>query len=487
MEKLNDFTTLLDSCIKLYKQLQELFLTSLNDILMKKTLERLLKNDLIHDTIKIIKLKDYNIEDVINTLDDNSNNLFIKLANEYKLIINSNLIEKYTEQTKSQTKPQTKKPKANAKVKVKKSYEIEVLSNYIGDILETEKVNNIIEMGCGKSYLTDNILLNDNMVYIGIDKKDHLIEQTKKLNSSDNAVVINYELTVENFPNLYNSEISKYIKNEGIMLFGLHSCGNLTSDTIKLFALNDCFSHLVIIGCCLNLLTEFITPEAKQTELFKTYIENIGYDNKGVYLEETIRYEANDLIGYPLSQHIKANYPELFLARAARNAAMQNFPYSKEKLILNSQTDYHKKIFYRTLFQGFLEEHFEDIKKYYGYGKVDVNANETFSQYVRKMFGNFDKIFKTSENDVFRQAKQKFDSLNNIDEFAEEYFNRMKEYEDLVWAISVIKLKFAKLIEIIIALDRILYLKDNKVENIKLIKIFDEKKSVRNILIYAKK
>ena len=51
----------------------------------------------------------------------------------------------------------------------------------------------------------------------------------------------------------------------------------------------------------------------------------------------------------------------------------------------------------------------------------------------------------------------------------------------------MIRMKFSKLIEYIIALDRIIYLFENNIYNIRLIKTFNESLSTRNILIYASK
>ena len=42
--------------------------------------------------------------------------------------------------------------------KVKKEHEVEQLSNFIEKITPNEKIETLLEMGCGKSYLTETIL-----------------------------------------------------------------------------------------------------------------------------------------------------------------------------------------------------------------------------------------------------------------------------------------------------------------------------------------
>lgn len=69
----------------------------------------------------------------------------------------------------------------------------------------------------------------------------------------------------------------------------------------------------------------------------------------------------------------------------------------------------------------------------------------------------------------------------------EKFYSIYSEFENLFWAFYIIRIKFAKIIEYIIALDRIIYLKENNVENVELVKIFDDNKSARNLLIFATK
>ena len=152
----------------------------------------------------------------------------------------------------------------------------------------------MLEMGCGKSYLTESLLKdNPNCLYIGIDMKEKLIEKSQQIYSNQNVIVLSGIVTANNFDEFYIKNIKQHIKEhkkaeKNIFLFGLHSCGNLTSDTLRLFANHEFFSHLAIVSCCMNLLTEYVTPTAQQTELFKDYEANVGVNNKGEKLEQTL-------------------------------------------------------------------------------------------------------------------------------------------------------------------------------------------------------
>ena len=55
------------------------------------------------------------------------------------------------------------------------------------------------------------------------------------------------------------------------------------------------------------------------------------------------------------------------------------------------------------------------------------------------------------------------------------------------YALNLIRIKFAKIVEYIIALDRIIFLMEKGINNVKLIRIFNNHISPRNLLIFASK
>lgn len=491
MESIENDTTKykkhLEECINIYKQVHHIMLISLNDVFMNDQFNLLKNDELIKDTIDILTQNEYNLDKILNSnLSSSKENKFIKLSFELDKVINSPIIEKYSSETTTITKNKIK-------VKKKKSYEVDILSTYMVDILESNNINNIIEMGCGKSYLTDSILLNDSMIYFGIDKKDDLIEKSKKSKTKkENSIVLNYNVTNDNYKYLYESDIEPLLKSpkDKVLLFGLHSCGNLTSNTLKMFVDNSCFTHIVIIGCCLNLLMEYITPETKESDLFKLYIQSIGYDNKGNFLEQSLLYEYNfSSIGFPLSRYIIEEHPRIFLGRTARNSAMQNSPKNEDKIINVKQNISYKKLFYRTLLQAFFESNYEEMKLVYGFGKMNINISDDFSIYLNVVFENIEKILLKNNCDDNKDKYAKFCEFRNgiNKDLINQFYSKWEIYENIVWAVYIIRLKFAKLIEYLIALDRVIYLQENNVKNVKLVKIFEESMSVRNILIYASK
>lgn len=487
-----DFTFLLDKFISLFLSFQKILLISLNDLFFQENLKNLSNDKLVNDTLKILKQNNYDLEQLLSTnifdTENYNENLFLNYSKIMFDLLSNPLIIQHAHISSTSNK--------RIKRTLKKSYEVDVLSNYLIHILESQNLKCIFEMGCGKSYLTDDIMISDDMLYIGVDRKDDLIDKTSKVlnsNGKENSYVLNHYINVKNFGSLYDSEIKAIFNKkcingqiyDKILLFGLHSCGNLTSDTIKLFTQYDCFSNIVIVGCCLNLLKEYVSKDALQSDEFEYYIKHIGYDNKGNYLEQTLLYEYEfEEIGYPMSQYIVSKYPKLFLSRTVRNSSMQSIPKTEDKICDSKNNIFYKKILYRTMLQAFFEIYFPSLKNYYGYGKVKLEINDDFKVYLHQIFNNLIKKGNIKDIEELILLKQKLEKDPDI---VDKFINNFLNYEDLLWAFYTIRLKFSRIVEYIIALDRIIYMKEQGVNKIELIKIFDERFSVRNLLIYASK
>ena len=87
-----------------------------------------------------------------------------------------------------------------------------------------------------------------------------------------------------------------------------------------------------------------------------------------------------------------------------------------------------------------------------------------------------EKILKKIEN-LMDNGGDKMEKF-----YEENKFLYMKHY-----ALNLIRIKFAKIVEYIIALDRIIFLMEKGINNVKLIRIFNNHISPRNLLIYASK
>lgn len=525
-------------------------------------------NELLKDTVKIIHKLDYSLEKIISNKELESinpechidNNLYIRLSNEFHILCNSNLIDRSNILSNSEESKKIKNGFKN-----KKNYETSMLIEFLKKELSLFKSDdhiNLIEFGCGKIYQTQEILNQfDNISYYGIDKNEDLIRKIQKLKEDNEASInsndygnkdnyckeksnrkrkykginigksnkiysriniFNYFVTENNFSEIYNKEIlSKSKNNSKNILFGLHCCGNLTSDAMKIFVNCKFIGKIYIIGCCLNLINEQVITSEKsisnEEEIYKQSISihfsSLGYDNKGNYLDETIFYKNNcESIGYPISKYVmkeslKGNIFS-FLSRLSRFSAMNSLV--EDTNLNNSNINvysniYYKEKLYKSMFEGLMDhmEEFKYVKEYKGLlissFKIDFSEEITFEDYVNNIYKKFQS---DTGKEKLKVVNNRFSSFD-IDQFLikfeminkainektsvklNELIEEMYKNKDYLIASYIIKMRFSKIVEYIIAVDRVLFLYENHCENIRLIKIFDSIYSQRNLMISA--
>ena len=480
---ISGYRTLLDQFICLYKKIQEIFSINLNDAFKKNNYSKMITSKFLKDTEELFIHYNYDINKIINLKSFsetiNNENLFVKYSLEYEDIVKNNLIINNEEENEILENQQNKS---------KKAHEVKKLSNFIKKSQTISYSEILFEIGCGKSYLTDALLScdNNNLIYIGVDMNKKVIDKAKEIYSKyKNVYLLNSFINFDNFSEFYEKSIKNILiennkLNKNIFLFGLHSCGNLTSNTLKIFINNNYFKSIAIVGCCLNLLKEYINPQLKASKEFSDFYNGIGYDKKGNFLDNNLIFEIKNNennIGYPLCEYIKNNYKNFFLGKNVRNAAMMNSFENSPFESISTQ-----KNFFRALLQKFLEDNLEEYGNIYGLGKNKYIENCTFQEYMK------DFLLQIKNKETNKVISEKIEELiKNIDVVGKEFYENNKFLNSKHYALNLIKIKFAKIVEYIVALDRIIYLLEQGINNVKLIRIFNNHISPRNLLIYATK
>ena len=495
INQIHEYEKLIDQFFSLFNDIKEIFSINLNDALKSNNYNKMLSNKFLSDTKlilnkynndinKILQLKTFQEgENSSNNNQLDSDNLFIKYSLQYEKILENNLIiNKEEDNISGHFSQNISKDKI---FKNKKDHEIKKLSDFINKSI-TNDIEVLFEFGCGKSYLTDALLSTDNknLIYIGVDMNKKVIDKAKKtFEKYKNVHLINSYIDFEKFNEFYEENLKSILSsnnklNKNIFLFGLHNCGNLTSNTLKIFLQNNYFKSIAIIGCCLNLLNEYINPETKSSKEFTDFYNSIGYDKNNKFLDSSFIYDINDNnIGYPLSDYIKKNYKNIFFGKDIRNAAMlnniENAPYDSIST--------HKN-FFRALLQKFLEENLNEYANIYGLGKNKYNDKYTFTEYVK------DFLIQIKNREKDEKILEKIEKLiNDVDIVGNKFYEENKFLLSKHYALNLIRIKFAKIVEYIVALDRVIFLLEKGINNVKLIRIFNNHISPRNLLIYASK
>ncbi|XP_075065465.1 putative methyltransferase-like protein 25 [Mixophyes fleayi] len=229
---------------------------------------------------------------------------------------------------------------------------------------------------------------------------------------------------------------------ESIMV-GLHTCGDLAPNTLRIFVAKPEIKAVCSVGCCYHFLTEqFENVEEECTE--------------GTW-------------GFPMSQYLKEKC--WHIGRNARMSACLALERAAVGQGLPTES-----LFYRAVLQVICKEVYGITQR--SYSIVPQNKN------IQKMDQRVGKIFSKSSSfiDYVRKSLKKFrqDDLKLSDQEIMGYYEKYEPRRNELEAFNRLKVFLAPCIEALILLDRICYLREQ--ENLAwsgLVKLFDPVKSPR--------
>ncbi|XP_045146473.1 probable methyltransferase-like protein 25 isoform X2 [Echinops telfairi] len=225
-----------------------------------------------------------------------------------------------------------------------------------------------------------------------------------------------------------DSELCDIINDlEDCLMVGLHTCGDLAANTLRIFTSKNEIKGVCSVGCCYHLLSE--------------------------EFEKQLRECTQEKWGFPMCQYLKE---ERWCC--GRNARMSACLLPTESL------------FYRAVLQDIIKDCFGITKCDQHVGKI-YSKSSSFLDYVRKFLAKLGlDEHKVSEKIIM--------------DYYEKYKLRVSELE----AFNMLKVVLAPCIETLILLDRLCYLKEQEdIAWCSLVKLFDPVTSPRCYAIIALK
>lgn len=357
-------------------------------------------------------------------------------------------------------------------MKEKKNHEVEIISRLVAALSKGRGMEHfVVDVGDGKGYLSSRLSLEFGLKVLGIDGNQQntkeAVKRNQRLSKTWNALVRkeaiknNVEVEVEGGTkknDLYkttskmifaDTDLKKLAGEsfpdedlENFCLVGLHTCGNLASNSLKQFVRNDEIKLLCNVGCCYHLLYEEF-----EKDIFNDVIREM---------------DDADEAGFPMSNYLRDK--NFRIGRNGRMLAAQCY----ERVIANKSPP-DESLFYRALVEKLLREKWSKDGT-----KVKVLK--------------FGKIKFKSFEEYFKKACKKFNiDLEISSEKIEELMTKFDHDRHLIMINYFIRLLNAKTIETLILLDRFLYLLENNVDDVFLVKIFDPIISPRNYGFIAMK
>lgn len=358
---------------------------------------------------------------------------------------------------------------------VKKRHEVEIASAVVASLCTVLAAKNsdndldqvaVIDAGDGKGYLSSRVALEHGIKVLGIDSNEgHTVSAEKRRDKLKNKVrkaVKKLDLANEEYfndlleigpsvePNYktttklidFDTNLIEMVKEQfpdsnatQFCLAGLHTCGNLGPNCLRLFHQNPHIKALCNVGCCYHLLIEeFVVDPFYNRDKVK--------DNPGV--------------GFPMSEFLRAK--GFYLGRNARNLAAESI----ERSAFNRENP-NDKLGYRAMLEIVLLQLEADVSKQVGKLKCS-----DFVDYARKALRRLDVDGSGISEEFLKDLQSKFHvELEQLKVF---YLYRMT---------------YAPILEGVILLDRLLFLKESGYENSFLVKLFDPVVSPRCCSILA--
>ncbi|CAD7011950.1 methyltransferase-like protein 25 [Ceratitis capitata] len=378
----------------------------------------------------------------------------------------------------------------------KKRHEVEITAKLVDRLVHSLSENKndrkvyIVDAGDGKGYLSSRLALQYGHRVLGIDfqelNTENALERNRKLQRVWNGLVKRAELQQQgiapkrrgkkaelrkepsslqeaenhnkealykttaafitpdiNITELLQKQFPDATETANICLTGLHTCGNLATTCLRLFHEQKQCKLICNIGCCYHLLQEsFAQPE---------YFEN-----------ETIS-ALQTTNGFPMSKFLRDK--QLAMGRNARMLATQSF-----ERVTSERSSMNISLFYRALLEVLISERAQEMKQKLQVGKI--RKFENFNEYVALC----SKKFATQHNDLHWPTEL-------VDQIQSQYAADA-HYMHLYY---LLRMCFAQVLESLILLDRLLYLKELGYERSYLVSVFDAVISPRRFGIIALK
>lgn len=324
-------------------------------------------------------------------------------------------------------------------VSPKKSHEVRILSGLCASLNSLARSSHLIDIGDGKGYLSSVLALQYKFSVLGIeasqkktkgaiDRLEKLTKNWKEARGTNNGLykqVTQYVNLDTDLTELVNETFECHPSSLGLV--GLHTCGDLGPNSLRLFTSNKCIKTICNVSCCYHLLTE--------------------------------QDCSNQSWGFPLSRHLEQK--QFRLGRFARMLSCQSI----DRILYKKETP-SKILLYRAILQVFLYRNQLDLSRHVG--KVSKEP-ETFENYASEAL----KHLGYNKSADCEELKE----LYGVYEKSRGEFN----------VFYLMRCLLAPVVESLLLLDRLLFLYESGHEHAYLVRLFDPVVSPRCYGIIALK
>ena len=315
----------------------------------------------------------------------------------------------------------------------KKLAEVRAGARYINNICKSHGITRVVDIGSGQGYLSLTLAAVCGFRVLAIDGSSKQIDGSRAAARQAGLIEGDQITHLTRFVTSTDgigAEIETWAAGEKCLLTGLHACGSLSEHMIRLSTTVPCITHLAVVGCCYN----HISP-----------------------LSDT------NSLGFPISSFMRVN--KLKLSTSALITGCQaptNWTHKPDSL-------FGRKYWYRAVLEKLLYD-----KKLVSQGPRPVWGIRTCD--LRNFGAYAARALHSLKLEVGKDITEE-----DIAEYEERYQGRVAETA-ILWTLSVL---LCRIVESVIALDRVFFLQEAGLEDIDILPIFNYQESPRNLMIVA--
>jgi len=341
-------------------------------------------------------------------------------------------------------------------VKGKKVHEIESLAPIIAQTAERVGARTILDLGAGVGHLAQVLHWRYQLDVIAVDSSPHHIAAAKSRADKLDArlqpnqaklTFVQAHIQVD----LSESELSAILPDDSapVVLIGLHSCGDLSPSILRGFLMSPMVAAVVNVACCYDFVTVETSVEHRDTG---------GAGN----------FSINDgkVLGFPMSAHVNA-MPQAKLTRSSNQLACQAVHRWPDTPKTHNASRTH---FLRAMLQVVLEHDFPECTR-----EDDVQPTPKELHLGKLPLSSWIEYLQAAMSKLQLQTPATAEQLSS--EFAQAE-NNIRVY----WALRAV---LAPVVESLILIDRVLFLKENGIEDATVQAVWDPSISPRNFCICA--
>ena len=315
----------------------------------------------------------------------------------------------------------------------KKLAEVRAGARYINHVCKSHGITRVVDIGSGQGYLSLTLAAVCGLRVLAIDGSSKQIDGSQAAARQAGLIEGDHITHLTRFVTSTDgigTEIETWAAGEKCLLTGLHACGSLSEHMIRLSTTVPCITHLAVVGCCYN----HISPLSGMNSL-----------------------------GFPISSFMRVN--KLKLSTSALITGCQaptNWTHKPDSL-------FGRKYWYRAVLEKLLYD-----KKLVSQGPRPVWGIRTCD--LRNFGAYAARALHSLKLEVGKDITEE-----DIAEYEERYKGRVAETA-ILWTLSVL---LCRIVESVIALDRVFFLQEAGLENIDVLPIFNYQESPRNLMIVA--